>query len=124
MSVSSRQVAVAAKMIRLNDNLTKTTESFFEILEDIKKNSIPEIEGDIREFKFETNPRKQRNIEQNIEADLKAVTTTVFAVQKYAREMVELMEQLGRVAEAGYRGKQDCESKMYRARLELSGERF
>jgi hypothetical protein len=124
MAPSSKPQALANKLLRMDADIVARLDKFFDVFEDMRNNTFSIFESKIRDYKFVESESKARALAADIEADIKATTQNIFAIQKYARELADQAEQLERVADGMYMRKNDLESKMYRAVKERSGEKW
>jgi hypothetical protein len=113
---SKKPAALAARLVRLNDDAVKRLQAFDDVLvKEIKLDVLPILEQKIRDYRYIEDDRKAESLHNDIAADLKATTQNIFAIQKYARELVALGEEVERAADYMYRQKQDIDSKLYQA---------
>jgi hypothetical protein len=124
MAPSSKPKALANKLSRMDEDLIARLDKFFDVFEDMRNNMFPAFEDRIRECKFVENDSKARALAADIEADIKANTQNIFAIQKYARELAAQAEQLERVADGMYMRKNDLETQLYRVVRERNGEKW
>lgn len=124
MAPSSKPQALANKLLRMDADIVARLDKFFDVFEDMRNNMFPAFEDRIRECKFVENDSKARALAADIEADIKANTQNIFAIQKYARELAAQAEQLERVADGMYMRKNDLETQLYRVVRERNGEKW
>lgn len=124
MAPSSKPQALANKLSRMDADVVARFDKFFDVFEDMRNNMFPTFEERIREYKYTESDTKARALAADIEADIKANTQNIFAIQKYAREMAAQAEQLERVADGMYMRKNELETQLYRAVRERSGEKW
>ena len=99
-------------------------DKFFDIIEEMKNSTFRVFEGKIRDYAFIEDDRKARMLAADIEADLQATTQNIFAIQKYARELIAQAETLERAADGLYTRKNDIGTRLYHAVQRRSGEKW
>ena len=125
MTVSPKHAALAAKMVKINTDITKHIDVYYTILEEVKNTILPAIEGKIRDYSYEESDRKAETMERDIKDTLRAISKNNFEIQKYARELIERGESLERAAEqVRMYNIGETEQRMYKAKIERSGEKW
>ena len=124
MAPSSKPQALGNRMERMDADVVARVDKFFDILGDMKDNTFRIYEEKIRDCKFVEDDKKARMLAADIEADLKATTQNIFAVQKYARELIAQAESLERAADSMYQRKNDISTRLYTVVQQRSGEKW
>lgn len=99
-------------------------DKFFDIIDEMEKTTFPIFENKIRDYRFVEDDKRARGLAADIEADLAATTQNIFAIQKYARELVAQAETLERAADRLYMRKNDIGSRLYSDVQKRSGEKW
>jgi DNA-binding ferritin-like protein len=114
MSTGSKLKAIDAKVDRQYLDLVKRFDSFSELLNEVRDDSLSSIEERIRSLDYEPDESRAEKLARDIKDDLKAVSKIVFTMQKHANELIEQSESLERFANGTYTYKyRDADSRLY-----------
>ena len=94
MAPSSKPQALENKMKRMNEGIVGRLDDFFEVLKDMQENTYEIYREKICDYEYMEDDRKAAALALDIKADLKATTQNIFAIQKYARELVAQAENI------------------------------
>ena len=123
MAPSTKPAATANRLVKFHADAGKNIDGMFGTLTEVRGTIFPNYRNKIRDFEYLEDERKAQALASDIETDLKAVTQNIFAIQKYARDLIEQAEQLERAADSMYTVKNDLQGAMYVARERKAGRR-
>jgi len=125
MTVSPRHATLATKLAKMSADIEKRIGEFYTILEEIKTTTLPQVSDKIYDYTHEENDSKAEALGRDIIDNMRAISKNNFEIQKYARRLIDLGEDLQRAAEQHrIYNIGEIDQHMYRAKLKRSGEKW